>query len=508
MSRVADYADLSFLGDRPERYDTDLWFDRQALYNECWRQWSGEALKDEDLYAVGRTEDKPALYPLQLNLIQMACILHAGSLLGETDKREVPIDLEAKPREDRGGESVAEAATTIVGDVLEESGAMSFFDEVALSAMVFGGAFLRVAFEPSSQMGVRVMPVWTEWVRPVWTPDYRLAEIFVAHLSGQAQAEAAYNVDLSRGVRTVEGNRVLVVEHWTKKQYKVMVAGQKARYSDGASMSGSNPFGEVPFVYLPRYRMGSFYGESLVDGLVGLQEEINLRLADLGDALSSATHRNIWVKNRRRGSQGIDLSPHSIINLGTNPPQHPEPEMGVLTPPDVPAAAMELVAVLINQFRNLAHTPAVCYGEDEGSQRSALTLAFRMFPFVQMVTRYRRSWSHPLCELARLILKVMQIKGLNKVSEAMVRQLWRVGWAAMIPRDREQLINETILLVQTMLRSPETAMRLLGDVPQEQVDGELEAIKRFQEMKSAFMRPGQEGPITDTNPPVVTPVAE
>lgn len=510
MSKTADYADVLELGQEPARYDTEIWAERQSMYNAWYNYWSGEVLDEEDSYAVLKERDKkPLLYPLKLNLIQMTCLLHAGGLLGQTDGRDLPIDLTAKPRADRGGKAAAETATSVFSDYLEASGFESTVDEQAICAMVFGGAYYKTSFDPGAEMGVRAEAIWPEWIRPVWHPfDYnRLIEVFVIYKTSEANAEHSYNVSLKKGDK-IEGNKVRVVEHWSEKNYEVRVGGQQAKYSDGTPMKGENPFGFVPFVYLPRYRAGSFYGESLIDPLTGIQDEINLRLADVGDATSDTAHQQVWVKNRQKGNKGLRMNPHDIWNLGLNP-SGPEPEVGVLPAPVVPPSVMVFVESLFNVFRQLAHTPPVVYGIDEGSQRSALTLAFRMFPFTQMIYRYRRSWSYPLKQMAYQALSVMAAKGLNGVTDVHKRQIWSIGWAPVIPRDREQLVNETILLVQTMLRSPEKALTMLGDIPKEEISEELERIKKYHEWRSMIQRPepgagggAGEGPIIKTEAPV------
>jgi len=259
-----------------------------------------------------------------------------------------------------------------------------------------------------------------------------------------------------------------------------------ARYSDGQAMGGKNPFGLVPFQYIPRLRAGSFYGESLVKGLMGLQDEINARIADLGDAISGGVHGTRWVRNRPKGARGLRHDPHGFLDLGMPAGNHPPPEVGMLQPPDLPANSLELANKLIELFRQIAHTPPVAYGMDEGSQRSALTLAFRMFPFIAMVERYRRYWSWGFKAISRKALRIMRVKGLHGITEQHERQMLQVSWAPAIPRDREQLINETVLLLNSALRSPETALQKLGDIPDEDIGPEIERVKSFMEWKAGL----------------------
>jgi hypothetical protein len=483
-------------------------------YMDWWEYWSGRVLEEEDEHAVVTDQSqKPLRYPLQLNLVAMVCQLHASGLIGDTQGRDTPIGLVAKPRDDRGGSEAAMMATQVVSDFLEESAMESEIDEAALSAMVFGGAVFKVCFDPTSEMGVRLEPRWVENFRPVWYPGNRnrLAEVFCSHVCDVAQAEAAYNVDI--GLPKYESNRVLVLEHWTETDYKVTVNDRPARYPDGAPMQGANPWGFVPFVYMPSYRMASFYGESVIPSIKGLQNEVNLRLADLGDAVAGAVHRILWVRNRHKGAKGLSIDAYKILDLGINPPGYEPPDIGALDPPQIQAGAVEFLEKLLDMLGRIGHTPPVVYGVDEGSQRSALTLAFRMYPYVSHITRYRRSWSWGWKQVGKQALRMMQIKGLNGITEQHCRQLWKVEYAPIMPRDREQLVNETVILTQTMLRSPEKALEMLADIPKEEIGEELERIKKFQELRARFaqqaeMQQMSEGPAIKMDQPIARPSTE
>jgi len=61
---------------------------------------------------------------------------------------------------------------------------------------------------------------------------------------------------------------------------------------------------------------------------------------------------------------------------------------------------------LLAHFRREVSVPAVAYGEDEGSQRSSLTLVTRMWPLVSHVKMERSFWTTGLHVLNNMILKM------------------------------------------------------------------------------------------------------
>lgn len=487
MAISPDYADAQPLDvDSYSTINMD-WNARQRLYADYWKYWSGSVFDEVDESAVITTGSKPKLYPLELNLTEMACMLHASGLVGDTSNRDTPVEVSAKPRADRGGQEIADDVSTILSDFYELSGLESIIDEQALQTMIFGGSVWAIRFDPETEMKVRIEKIWPEFFFPICHPGNmdRLLEVFIAREVDRVQAEAAYKVK----VGPEGGHRVRVIEHWTEKDYEVKVGDQIAKYSDGQPMAGKNPFGVVPFQYLPRYRVGGYYGESLVKNLMGLQDEINSRMADLGDAISEGVHRTKWVVNRPKGARGLRMDPYGFLDLGMQIGTKDPPKIGALPPPDIPTNSLELVGKLIELFRQIAHTPPVAYGMDEGSQRSALTLAFRMFPFIAMVERYRRNWTGGFKGISKKALRIMKVKGLHGVTEQHERQLLQVSWAPAIPRDREQLIQETVLLLNSALRSPEFALQKLGDIPDEEIGQEIERVKEFLEWKASL---GQE----------------
>ena len=346
------YADLN-LDRNPDHYNlTNMrWTDRLALYSEYWKYFSGKIFDETDDHAVTNTGEKPKLYPLQLNLIEMACVLHASGILGDTSDRDAPIEVKAKPRKDRGGKTVADETTTAISDTFEESGLENFVDEQAMLYQVFGGNVWALRWDPPrSEMGVRVEKIWPEFFFPVWhAGSMDLIEVFLARHVDIAQAEATYNVDIENPSL---GNRVYVVEHWTEREFSVTVDGEPARYPDGEPMQGANKFGIVPFEYFPRVRAGGFYGTSLIKSLMGIQNETNARMADLGDAISAGVHRILWIRNRSKGVKGLEIDPYGFLDLGMPATsQHPEPEVGAVDPPELPDGAQAFVDTLIGLFR-------------------------------------------------------------------------------------------------------------------------------------------------------------
>jgi hypothetical protein len=208
-----------------------------------------------------------------------------------------------------------------------------------------------------------------------------------------------------------------------------------------------------------------------------------------------------------------------VINLGTTPPssKHP-PEIKVEEPPAMAQGLTNYPEYVWETLLREANLSEIFFGKDEGSQRSALTLAFRMLPTTSHIRAERTLWEIGLNTLATMILlAIVRHPELRKAAlregvdvPADFRRNFRIHqeWSSMVPRDREQMVNEIILRRQTDLISPQRAIEKFGDV--DNVEDEIEQIKKWleeiAEIQAKFaVKPGQDGKGAQTS--VLTPVA-
>jgi hypothetical protein len=162
-------------------------------------------------------------------------------------------------------------------------------------------------------------------------------------------------------------------------------------------------------------------------------------------------------------------------------------------------------AAVLAQLRRDCFVPPVADGEDEGSQRSALTLAFRMWPLTSHVRAERNYWSEGLNLVNEMILMILDAKNpmrvstdgvdtsLLKINQTHLGHLKRQEWAPMIPRDREALVNELILRSGANHISLESALGSYGDI--DDIQEEIKRIVAWMEHQSVVVA---DQPETDT----------
>ena len=501
----------------PDAYPNSLWHRQTDRYRDYWYYYDGEVLGEEVGAGVTESGETALKYPLKINLVKMAVQKHAFCLLGEYDETGI-LEFHAKRRKTQRSEGegiddpVAQEIDSFLEDVWDENNAMSILPEQARIAHVCGGAVFKVAYDGRKKNKVRLEVILPDYFFPVWDGgDYHnLLEAIISYQIPTKEAIHKYGLKPD----STTGDTVLYQEKWTKKEYEITVDGKPAVSPHGIPYLGPNPYidpetdeGIIPFEYMPVDRTGEFYGSSIVPGIMGLQDEFNVRLADIGDAINEAVHPLRFGRNLPKQRKTIKLSRYRIVNLGQNPPNQDPPEVGYVPHPGLPTGTDEFMDKVIEVFRQVAHTPPVAYGDDEGSQRSALTLAFRMWPTTSFTRDTRAIWTAGYASLNRKIMVIHMIKA-GKKSRTTINHLaytLMTIWPPIIPRDREQIVNENVLLVQAKLRSPEVALRNLGGI--DDVDAEIKKIKTWQEYL-ASLNPKQQGQPEQVGEQVEIPEAQ
>lgn len=548
-----------------------LWNEQQTRYLHYWHWYSGKALA-EKIPVDGAKEDIYK-FPLQINTVRDVARKHAAVLIGEEpfDSPRAPISMIAKARARLGGkkpnkdkskkskkkgggakQSLAEEiddddryqadlAQAVVNEIWIDSHGRATQPEAATISQFLGGSVWQIIWDTSKfkthRFPITIKPVVPDYFLPIYDPNdpYNLIEVYVVYRITAAAANAEYGTDFTAD------HLPIYCEHWTKTTYSAYIDGRPIEkimpgvQKDGATVYKAlkNEFGFVPFVYIPHWRdTGSFYGSSCVPDFEGLLREYNARQANIGDIVRNTAQRRRYVRNVASGQVkevviGRNLRVYDLgVDIASS--KH-EPDIIFEDPPTVPEGISGYPDKLWLQILRQAALSDIAYGEDEGSQRSALTLAFRMWPLTSHVRMERAFWTEGFVVIAQMVINMLLIKResakgnaeLEKMFEAikdleddvLKRVQFGVDWLPMIPRDREEQSSEIMLRFQSGLLSPETALELYGDIPY--ILEELERIKDYAQFQASLAaagagpdkkngtKQGGEGAPTDVKTPAV-----
>lgn len=496
--------------DFPVSFPYSRWTAQQMKYLNYWRWFTGEIWEETIKGAQDKSGAPVYKFPLKVNLIKSAAMKHNYVLFGEmpdTNESAVPIRVSAKVEDDLAPpedslKKMAKKMENSINDIWNENNGRILQVEGGLIQQFLGGIAYKLTWDPFNEdleYGIKVEMIIPDFFMPVWdtTDPDNLLEAFIVWRVPAREAYLKYKYQpVNSGGPSPE--YLLYVEHWTKDTISISLGGQPLKYvvemtddngtvTDSASVTYDgqpNPFGFIPIVYIPRERAGSYYGLSIIDDVMGLSKEINARMADVGDVIAESSHREVYIRNvtgtvRTRDIGGL----RPVTDLGQSGPGQDEPDVLSIDPPTIPAGLTGYHEDLRKQYLRDAFISSVAEGEDEGSQRSALTLAFRMWPLTSKARSIRSYWTNAFIRLTKMMVKMAAYHKRGGLTVDMLRKVdIRCEWSPMVPRDREQLVNEMTLLLQEDSITPRSVLTILGSVPDPYQ--EVEELKQWMEYKA------------------------
>jgi hypothetical protein len=409
----------------------------------------------------------------------------------------------------RNGRPNAEQAQKIedfLMDVFADNGGASMQQENAILSQVFGGCIFKVSWLPdlpdptSGKIGLeKILPEEFMCI-PYMNNFWRLRKAWVVRPIDGYTAEQ-FGVALPGGVTTG-----WYIETWTEDHYTITINREPIQQQFGDTLyklEGKNPFGFVPFVYIPHERATSFWGTSVItEAVKGITREKNLRVADAGDATSDESHSLLVMRNVRGSPTLRKIGTHiRVIDIGSgqNITGQTEPDLFSVRRESLSQSMLVLTSDLHKEFRREVYVPAVADGEDEGSQRSGATLANRMWPLVSHTKGERVHWSTGISILFKMILSMAYIKKVGGISVEDLSLKIRCKWYSSLPRDREQLAAELTTRAAQKLGSVEHLTDMFGDV--DDLEADMKKRKDWMMYEAEVAKAGTPDPVQPSSQP-------
>jgi hypothetical protein len=435
------------------------WGAQLARREQYRRYFDGEVFEERVEIEYGSEEEAPLLYPVGVNLVKMITTTLADSLFGEWSERivrwEPSQDIEVVTGDHR-------RAAQIANQVMSGSSADVGLWEIGLDAFVYGGGLIKIETNFLAPGRVKWTRVPINRFFPVYDPDDvdRLLEVYIIVPMSRDQAKAKYKYE--------SGNDVIFrVEHWTREIYENTLDGQRID-----EFSGRNPWGVVPFEYIPSRRSTSWWGDSITQDVIRAQDELNERLADIGDSIHYNTHPTRWGRNMPSNfdAASFPLGPNAMWDLGKGFGSDSMPEVGILESRNpIPSGVYDYTKFLFNWSHQASHLPPIAVGIDEGGgQRSGITLEIRMMSLIRSLRRARAYMASGMRRAMRTSAVILRQKGFSDIPVRAIDRLLENSivpiFENVLPRDQASVVDEVQKGMSTKVPtiSLETAVKRLG----------------------------------------------
>jgi hypothetical protein len=466
-------------------------------YQELEQWFTGEALRE----VINTQTSAVEKFPIRINPVYRTVLKHAQSLFGEyQDDAEGPLVMPKVRKLDGSSDDTTLKYEQILEALWSDNSGSASQMRNGIFSQIYGNCVFRLAYDPFDKFLTNRLRI--DHIVPYEFVGYSYPDNpwmfneawIIRKISRKTAAQYGYEVDQPTAY---------YIEKWTTMEYGIYINGDPISMvfeDEDFVFQNENPFGFVPFVQIPHIWAVDPNGDSLItDTVTGIVKEYNARFADAGDAISSDTHVTAVMKNVRGTPQVINITPNlRVINLGSTQsltgagdkePGLEFPERQRLAP-----TIIDVLRELYSEYRREVSVPAVAEGEDEGSQRSSLTLTTRMQPLAAHIRMERINWSVALRILHRMGLIMLATIGTPGVVAEEINGL-RISsrWYPILPRDREMLINELSVRSSNDLGSIAHLLDLTGDI--EDVDAEIEKILAWKkQLSEATAKPEESQP--------------
>lgn len=435
---IDEYGDLPGLSEELR----SSWFNVRAIHEKAARYYSGDIFSSRVEEEIGQ-DDAPLLYPIGINLIKLVVNSLTDAAFGEwDDQRSVVL---WSPRSDEPSNEDREAANFMT-QVMEDSNSGSMLWELEFDRNLFGAGVLRVDFTLDRESRVQWKHIPIDSFYPVFDPQDpdKLLECWYVTMLLPEQVKDIYGLDVENSVRRVE--------HWTRSSYETTLDEKVI-----SAYSGVNPWGVIPFIYIPRVRTLDWWGEPLADSIFDTQDELNMRLADIGEALNYHSHPIMYGVNLPKDFDAANypIGANSMWDLGRSRAGGDNPQVGLLEARQATSPqAFEYIKFLYDWSRTSSSAPPIAFGEDEGGgQRSGITLEIRLWPLLKAIRRSRAYLTAGLLQAMQVTGKILAQKKFKNVPagtvELLVKRQVIPSYNPVLPRDQTAIVDEVVKLMST-----------------------------------------------------------
>lgn len=453
-------------------------------------------------YYYGENEEPDNVnQPLGIHYIPVIHQKHTHYLFGEWEKDIVNWVVSPWDGSD-AKESEFELAAKIqraIYRLTRKSRLNSILYKGALDGSIYGDSVFKVAWNPFHQR-TNVEAILPEYFHAIWHPldGTQTLEACVAFNMDRATAHSMYKTAGTKGyLPTGSGlnpQLAVVWEYWSPFETMVAVDSQIILKQDNLYMRGQDPQniqpGMLPFIHVPNLAInGEYWGFGDAEPALKLADELNMRLADIGDIINYHAHPITLLQGFYGKVNDLPVAADAVWDLGR------EGEAKYLEWGGPPPQMLDYIEMLLRVLLETTNLTPVAFGKIEQSQASSAALNIQMLPITEVVRRKRAIWGPSLVDMIVKLLTHESVvlgtqgKSLKREYGFELTDLERfeisVKWAPILPRDRLAVVNEQIGLLSNKAKSIlQSLMDLDVDDPTVERERIMQDLQEFLEIEA------------------------
>jgi hypothetical protein len=444
--------------------------------------------------------------PLGINRFKTIVDKHSNYLFGEWKERLVKWRVTPNNKDNMDAEELEDAnAYGQKIKVFLETQLGPEFDVMlwtaAKNSSLYGDGILEVEYDEILRKIV-VKSVLPEFFHAMWqiTDMQKLTEVIVAYPIDRLVALEQYGTsgnDQVIGYQAVNPHYLpgigILWKRWSTTSFQVWI-------DDVNIIDAPNPYmtmddvgnvypGLIPFVHVKNMQDGEdYWGYSDGESVLYLIDELNRRMADIGDIVQTHAHPIVTLKAFTGTQQDLPVGPDAIWDLGKDGEAKrlegtgPSPEM------------MEYVQAVKTELYETSNMPETAFGTrgTGSSHSSGLALAMAMMPVVERAREKRLFWSAALRRVAAMTFYMLAVRDPDILEAAglsfgkIVQFAIEPIFADILPKDQLQSVNENVALSANNLRSQQRALEDLGEGD---ISAEMSRIQEDMQKKAMLGAP-------------------
>lgn len=296
---------------------------------------------------------------------------------------------------------------TILRAVFDANGGPTFFQELALLGSIYGTVDIIVRPVPADAATLTLEIIEAPRSLPILHQDnYKQTDFYVQHYWQQTNDLAPPDATLPTTNRLGQPGPAPRQTH----EVEILAPNAWQRYRDGLLIAqGANPLGVIPVVHIQNMVLpGRYEGQSDVEPLMPLQDELNTRLSDRANRIALQSFKMYLG----RGITNFDqqqVMPGRMWSVDN--PDAKIDEFGGDSGCPSENEHLEQVREALDKTSGVASVTAGILNGRLGNLTSAVALKVTLIGLLAKTQRKRRTYGRGIAELCRLILLALDQSG-------------------------------------------------------------------------------------------------